>query len=185
MFCYFWGKGNGWFHGASIDFKVSSSFSLLYNIPDLIFKPRGLQMQIALLVSELEAQKRSQLFTVFWGETVQLWGAQQHCLRQSHAPFSPTYHPFCGIFSPALISCQYSSTTLHYFFVSTPFTAFRSESRTTSSDFWSFLQEIALAIFLHFFSLLFLLLAPFSPLPCTFPQCYPSVGPSVSKLGGF
>jgi len=60
MFCYFWGKGNGWFPDASIDFKVSGSFSL-----HLIFKPRGLQLQIAMLVPELEAQKRSQLFTVF------------------------------------------------------------------------------------------------------------------------
>lgn len=115
MFCYFWGKGNGWFHDTSIDFKVSGSFSLLYNVPDLIFKPRRLQMQIAMFVSELEAQKRSQLFTVFWGETVQLWRAQQHCLRQSYTPFSQTHHPFCGLFTSHEFAVKSNSTLLFLF----------------------------------------------------------------------
>lgn len=110
MFCYFWEKGNGWFHDTSIDFKVSGSFSLLYNVPDLIFKPRGLQIQIAMFVSELEAQKRSQLFTVFWGEIVQLWRAQQHCLRQSYTPFSQIHHPFCGLFSSHKFAVKSNST---------------------------------------------------------------------------
>lgn len=63
-------------------------------------------MQIALLLSELEAQKELR----FYSETVQLWKAQQHCVRQSNTPFTQAYRPV--IFSlpvllPQSISYQF------------------------------------------------------------------------------
>lgn len=48
--------------------------SLLYNFPDLGFKPRGLQMQIVMLVSELEAQEILSFYSVLGRDSAAVKG---------------------------------------------------------------------------------------------------------------